>query len=290
MPSPWLNWLNPIAIQLGPVAIHWYGLMYLATFIFAFLFLKYSRAGKALPLEENQKDNLLISAILGIIVGGRLGYILFYNLPFYLQNPGKILALWEGGLSFHGGLIGTVIAIWLYLHFHNKKRRAAQKEILQLMQIGDVAVLIAPIGILLGRIGNFINAELYGRISENNQFCINFPSDPVYCRYPSQLFEAAGEGVLLFIVLYLLSRFTKILKHPGQLSAVFLLLYGLIRTFIEYSREPDAQIGYLLGGPGFLQGLSLGQLLSLLTSLAGLLLLAHLTQKKRRTAHSHTAK
>lgn len=282
MTSPWLNWLNPIAIQLGPIAIHWYGLMYLFTFIFAFLFLKYSRAGKALPLEENQKDNLLISAILGIIVGGRLGYILFYNLPFYLQNPAKMLALWEGGLSFHGGLIGTIIAIWLYLHFHNKKRRAAKQDIIRLLQIGDVAVLIAPIGILLGRIGNFINAELYGRISENNQFCVNFPSDPVYCRYPSQLFEAAGEGILLFAILYTLSRVTKILKSPGQLSATFLLLYGLIRTFLEYYREPDAQIGYLLGGPGFFQGLSLGQLLSLITALLGAFLLVHLTKKKAR--------
>ena len=283
MTSPWLNWINPIAIQLGPVAIHWYGLMYLFAFIFAYLFLKYSLAGKALPLEDNQKDNLLISAILGIILGGRIGYILFYNLPFYLENPAKMLALWEGGLSFHGGLIGTVLAIWLYLHFHNVKRRAAKQETTRLLQIGDVAVLIAPIGILLGRIGNFINAELYGRVSENNQFCFNFPSDPVYCRYPSQLFEAAGEGVLLFAILYALSRFTKILKTPGQLSAAFLLLYGLIRTFIEYSREPDQQIGYLIGGPGLFQGLSLGQLLSLITALLGALLLAEISRRKNQS-------
>jgi phosphatidylglycerol:prolipoprotein diacylglycerol transferase len=287
MESPWNNWINPIALQIGPVSIHWYGLMYLAAFVFAYLFLKYSRAGKALPLENNQKDNLLISAILGIILGGRLGYILFYNLPFYLENPAKMLALWEGGLSFHGGLIGTVVALWLYLHFHNR-RRAAKQELLRLLQIGDVAVLIAPIGIMLGRLGNFINAELYGRISENGQFCLNFPSDPVYCRYPSQLFEAAGEGALLFAILYALSRATKILAKPGQLSAAFLMLYGLIRTLIEYSREPDAQIGYLTGGPGFLAGLSLGQLLSLLTALFGALLLAWLNRPALKSKAHHS--
>lgn len=284
MPSPWLNWINPVALQIGPLSVHWYGLMYLLTFIFAYLFLKYSRAGKALPLDSNQKDNLLISGILGIILGGRIGYILFYNLPFYLQNPLKMLAVWEGGLSFHGGLIGLVAAIWLYLHFHNKKRRADKQEIIKLLEVGDVMALIAPIGILLGRIGNFINAELYGRISENNQFCINFPSDPVYCRYPSQLFEAAGEGVLLFAILYILSRTTKILKYPGRLSGAFLMLYGIIRTLIEYTREPDPQIGYLIGGPGFFQGLSLGQLLSMITALLGALLLAYLTQKNRKSA------
>lgn len=290
MESPWNNWINPIALQIGPISINWYGLMYLAAFIFAYLFLKYSRAGKALPLEDSQKDNLLISAILGIILGGRLGYILFYNLPFYLENPAKMLALWEGGLSFHGGLIGTVIALWLYLHFHNRRRRATRQETTRLLQIGDVAVLIAPIGIMLGRLGNFINAELYGRISENGQFCLNFPSDPVYCRYPSQLFEAAGEGALLFAILYALSRATKILAKPGQLSAAFLMLYGLIRTLIEYSREPDAQIGYLIGGPGFLAGLSLGQLLSLLTALFGALLLAWLNQPADSTHHRGNSK
>lgn len=283
MESPWDNWINPIAMQLGPIAIHWYGLMYLTAFIFGYLFLKHSRAGRALPLENNEKDNLLISAILGIILGGRLGYILFYNLPFYLENPAKMLALWEGGLSFHGGLIGTVVALWLYLHFHNRRRRSHKRETMRFLQIGDVAVLIAPIGIMLGRLGNFINAELYGRVSENGQFCFNFPTDPVFCRYPSQLFEAAGEGIVLFAILYALSRATKILQNPGRLSAAFLILYGLIRTLIEYTREPDAQIGYLIGGPGFLAGLSLGQLLSLLTALFGALLLAGLTRRPHQS-------
>lgn len=281
------NWINPIALQIGPLAVHWYGLMYLTTFIIGYLLLKYSRQGRSLPLTELQKDNLVISIILGVILGGRIGYILFYNLPFYLQHPEKILALWEGGLSFHGGLLGVVISIALYIHFSNRagrkkstKEAPAQKH--NFLQIGDFIALVTPIGLTFVRIGNFINAELFGRVSPDRNFCLNFPADPDNCRYPSQLFEAAGEGILLFIILYTLSRQTKILQKPGRLSAAFLIIYGFIRTFLEYFREPDPQIGYLIGGPGFLAGLSLGQLLSLLMILAGLLMFTHLKKNPRQ--------
>jgi len=283
MPNPWLNWISPIALQIGPVAIHWYGVMYLLTFIISYLFLKYHRLGKALPLDESQKDNLLISIILGIILGGRLGYILFYNLPYYLQNPGKIIALWEGGLSFHGGMIGSAVAIALYIHFHHRlHRKKGTTSTLTFLQIGDIAGLVAPLGLTLVRLGNFINAELVGRISPDGRFCLYFPSDPANCRYPSQLFESAGEGLFLFLILYMLTRRTSITKHTGYLSAAFLTFYGMIRIFLEYFREPDPQVGYLVGGPGFLAGLSLGQLLSVLTVLAGIIMFTWLRKKKHK--------
>ncbi len=284
MNNPWINWINPVALQIGPLAIHWYGIMYLITFFISYMFLRYSRAGKALPLDDGQKDNLLIFVILGIILGGRLGYILFYNLPFYLQHPEKMIALWEGGLSFHGGLIGSAVAITLYIHFHHKNhRKKGTTSTLHFLQIGDLTCLVAPLGLMFVRLGNFINAELYGRISPGGNWCINFPSDPANCRFPSQLFESAGEGLLLFLFLYILTVKTNILKHTGYLSAAFLTLYGLIRTFLEYFREPDVQVGYLLGGPGFLAGLSLGQLLSLLMALCGLALLARLSSRAKHT-------
>lgn len=256
-----MSWINPIALQIGSFSVHWYGLMYAITFLIAYFILKYHPLARKLPLHENNKDNLLVSIILGIILGGRLGYILFYNLNYYLQNPLEMLAIWKGGLSFHGGLIGTIIAVAIYAYLHRREKQL-------FLKITDIAVLIAPIGILLGRIGNFINGELYGRIASN--LCVNFPTDPNNCRYPSQLFESLGEGLLLGLLLHLLAHKTKIGTHPGLLSVIFLTAYGLIRFLIEYTREPDSQLGYLLGGAGFFQGLTLGQILSLLTSLAGL--------------------
>ncbi len=267
-----MNWINPIIFQIGPVSIHWYGLMYVLAFSFAYLFLQYSKIGKALKLNNTDKDNLLISAILGIILGGRIGYILFYNFNYYSKNWTKIFALWEGGLSFHGGLIGVIIAFLIYIHFHNKK----SSNKINFLKITDITVLIAPIGIFLGRIGNFINGELYGRINKTNSFCLNFPTEPLNCRYPSQLFEAFGEGLILFIILYLISKKT---TKPGVLSSLFLLFYGLIRFIIEYFREPDSQIGYILGQEGFLKGLSLGQILSLLTAITGFVLVLKFIKK-----------
>jgi phosphatidylglycerol:prolipoprotein diacylglycerol transferase len=271
--------------------------MYLITFIIGYILLKYSRPGRSLPLTSLQKDNLLISIILGVILGGRIGYILFYNLPFYLQNPGKIVALWEGGLSFHGGLLGVVIAIALYAFFSHRHQTGQSEKIpfrpilKSFLQIGDFAALVTPIGLTFVRLGNFINAELYGRVSPDHNFCLNFPTDPGNCRYPSQLFEMAGEGILLFIFLYLLALKTRILETPGKLGAAFLIAYGTIRTFLEFSREPDPQIGYLLGGPGFMAGLSLGQLLSLLMILAGQLMYSFIHRTHHKTASGkHTGK
>lgn len=274
-----MPFINPILIQIGPIAIHWYGLMYVITFLLGYLFLQKSRLGRQLPLNTTQKDNLLITLILGIILGGRLGYILFYNLSYYLQNPLKIIAIWEGGLSFHGGVIGTAIAIILYIKFYH---RAPNQTKLHFLNISDFTVLIVPIGIFLGRIGNFINSELYGRISPDHQFCLNFPTDPTNCRYPSQLIESFSEGLLLFIIIYFLSKQAKITAKRGRLTAIFLILYGLIRTIAENFREPDAQIGYLFSGivPGFV-GISLGQVFSILTILTGVIIMICITKRPR---------
>lgn len=178
-------------------------------------------------------------------------------------------------------LPGSAISIALYLKFHHHTETThPQKPKLHFLNIADFTVTVAPIGIFLGRIGNFINSELYGRISPDNKFCLNFPTDPTNCRYPSQLFESLGEGLMLFIIIYFLSKQPKITKHPGRLTAIFLILYGLIRTIIENFREADAQVGYLLSGviPG-LVGLSLGQIFSILTTLTGVIILVCVTKR-----------
>lgn len=259
------NWIDPIIFHLGPFALHWYGLMYALTFIIAYLFLQYSRKGKELELDSNQKDNFLIAAILGIIIGSRLGYVLLYNFNFYLANPLKIFALWEGGLSFHGGLIGTVLVIWLFTKYYK----------VSFLKIGDLAALITPIGIFLGRIGNFINAELYGRVA--NSFCLYFPTDPQNCRYPSQLFEAATEGLLTFILLYWYSRRYP-QARPGILGAAFLILYSLARISMEFFRQPDPQIGFLWGGA------TLGQILSVFLLISGLIMFIYLNRSSEKNS------
>lgn len=256
-------WISPIIFELGPLAFHWYGLMYAITFLLAYLIFQKSRPGLALPLSSAQKDNLLITMIVGLILGARIFYIFVYNFNYYWQNPAKIIALWEGGLSFHGGLLGVVIGALIYLKFHNSNSTTPIK----FFQIADLAALTTPIGIFFGRIGNFINAELYGRISPNNQYCLHFPTDPQNCRYPSQLIESFFEGLILFLIIFALhySGFKKHLKQPGQISGIFLIFYGLFRFIIENFREPDAQIGFILN-------LTMGQILSIITILAGLII------------------
>lgn len=250
-----MNWIDPVLLRLGPLQLHWYGFMYAMAFLIAYLLFQYSKPGKNFPLKAEQKDNLLIALIFGVLLGGRLGYILFYNLPYFLANPAKLIAVWEGGMSFHGGLLGVGLVIAIYSYKHQ----------LKFLQIADLACFCAPLGIFFGRLGNFINAELYGRISPNSQFCFNFPTDPANCRYPSQLFEAGLEGLLLFLILFIISRRPNL--KIGQITSLFLILYGTFRFMVEFFREPDLQIGYLLGI------FTLGQIFCLLMVLAGFILL-----------------
>lgn len=245
-------YFNPILFEIGPFQAHWYGLMYALTFIIGYLALHYSKAGKSLKLSTAKKDTFIFMTILGILLGARIGYILFYNLNFYLQNPAKILNVWEGGMASHGGLIGAAIAVYIFVKIKKTS----------FLEISDFIVTIAPIGIILIRIGNFINAELYGRIATS--YCIYFPSDPTNCRYPSQLFQAFLEGFILLIVILIIRKKT---KTPGILTSYFLILYGLFRIIGELFREPDPQIGFLYAN------ITQGQLLSGLMIIAGTILL-----------------
>jgi len=254
-----VNWpFNPVLFQIGPFQAHWYGLMYALAFISGYLYLVYSRAGKKLNLDIKEKDSLALYIILGVLLGGRIGYILFYNLGLYLANPAKIFAVWEGGMSFHGGAIGVIIALLFF---------SAGKNI-NFLAIGDFASEFVPVGVMLVRIGNFINAELYGRIATD--FCIYFPTDPTNCRYPSQLLQAALEGLILFLILFFVSRNT---KKTGLTSGLFLILYGFFRIIAELFREPDPQLGFIFSG------ITMGQLLSAIMIISGTLLIIYINRK-----------
>lgn len=247
------DWIfNPVMFQLGPFKAHWYGFMYALSFILGYLYLQYSKPGKRLDLSVKEKDNLLIVIILGVVLGGRLGYVLFYNLEFYFSHPEKILAVWEGGMSLHGGVLGVLLGMLLY----KRKKR------FNFWRLGDIITSFVPLGVMFVRIGNFINGELYGRIA--SEYCIHFPTDPANCRYPSQLFQALLEGLILFIILQVVIR-----KKPqdGIVSGLFLLLYGIFRIVAEFIREPDAHIGFLWNI------MTEGQLLSIFMVLAGAVLI-----------------
>lgn len=251
---------DPVLLQIGPLAIRWYGVMYALSFGGMFWYFARSQKMKKLGLTSADKENLWLSSILGVLLGGRLGYVLFYNLSYYFFHPLKIFAVWEGGMSFHGGTLGVIIGV---LWWCRKNRQSFLKVI-------DAIIVPLPLTLLLGRLGNFINGELYGRISSDGKWCLIFDTDPTYCRYPSQLLEAFGEGLLLFLFLYFVQRFT---KTPGILSALFLIGYGVVRFLIEFLREPDVQIGYYFGW------LTQGQILSALMILAGIIAIPILRKK-----------
>jgi len=252
-------YFNPVMFKIGPVEAHWYGFMYAISFLLGYLYLIFSKKGKL--LDDKLKDPFIIYVILGIVLGGRIGYVLFYNISYFLGNPAKIMAVWEGGMSFHGGLLGAIAALALFA----KKYKAG------FWKIGDIVTSFAPVGLFFAKIGNFINGELYGRIAQN--FCLHFPSDPGNCRYPSQLLEAFLEGIVLFMLLYFIGRKT---KKAGIVSAWFLVLYGIFRIFVEFFREPDAHIGFLFGI------MTEGQLLSGLMLICGITLLISIREKQKR--------
>ena len=252
--------IDPVAVQIGPLAIRWYGLMYLISFVLAYVVLS-ARAKKGqLRLDKNQLADLITWAAFGVLAGGRLGYILFYDLGYYLSNPLKILSVWEGGMSFHGGLIGVIAAVYLF----------SRKKGVPFMELGDSAALVAPIGLGFGRIGNFINGELFGRVTDAPWGMI-FPGQTLP-RHPSQLYESFLEGLVLFGILWVLDR-----RRPatGVLSGMFLAGYGTFRFIVEFFREPDSHIGYMLGI------FTRGQLLSLPLVLAGVALIVVAAKKGR---------
>jgi phosphatidylglycerol:prolipoprotein diacylglycerol transferase len=253
---------DPIAISFGPLAIRWYALAYIGGIVLGWL---YARAllrrdrlwGGPAPISVAQFDDFILWVTLGIIVGGRAGYVLFYNLPFFLQHPLEIIELWKGGMSFHGGFLGCVAAVILF----------ARKHRLPILSLGDITCAVAPIGLLLGRLANFINSELWGRLADPSlPWAVVFPNGGPAPRHPSQLYEAALEGIVLFVVLALMVR-GGALRRPGLILGTFVLLYGLARSFSEFFREPDPQLGFLWGG------LTMGMVLCVPMILAGLLIL-----------------
>lgn len=248
--------IDPVIFEFGPLQVRWYGLMYIVSFACAYLVLRYLSRRRVFPVAPREIEDLLVYCIIGLLAGARLGYCLFYNLDYYLVHPLKILAVWEGGMSFHGGLIGVVVVGVLFA-------RTRKKSFLMLADMGAVA---APPGLFFGRIGNFINAELYGRVTDAPWGMV-FPGAGPHPRHPSQLYEALLEGLILFVLLFFLSF--KV-QTRGMLIAVFLMGYGLARFFVEFFREPDAHIGFVLGM------LTMGQVLSLCMVAAGTALLVFL--------------
>jgi phosphatidylglycerol:prolipoprotein diacylglycerol transferase len=242
--------IDPVAFQIGRLAVRWYGLMYLLGFVAAYFLIRHLARLRKMPLTGEDLSDLLFYCMLGVILGGRLGYVFFYDAGFYLHNPLKILVVWQGGMSFHGGLVGVVLAGGYFCWKKGKPWKLT----------GDILATAATIGLGLGRLGNFINGELWGRDTDVPWGMI-FPGAGPLPRHPSQLYEAALEGVVLFSVLYLLHR-RKV--SPGVPLFSFLMLYGLFRMIVEQFREPDLHLGFLWGM------VTMGQLLSIPMILAGL--------------------
>lgn len=244
--------VDPIAFSVGPFSVRWYGLAYLAGIFIGWKYCMYL-VGKT-PNEKPHKDDIddfLIWAVAGIILGGRLGSVLFYNLEFYMTNPAKIIEVWNGGMSFHGGLLGVIVAM---LAFSYKRQ-------MNVFRLSDVIAAATPIGLFFGRLANFVNGELYGKPTDV-AWGMKFPDGGDIARHPSQLYEALLEGVLLFIILYVLRRCKP--HYTGLISGAFLIMYGVFRALIEFVREPDSHIG-LIG-----DFISMGQILCIPMIMVGI--------------------
>jgi len=244
--------IDPVLIKFGPLAVRWYGLMYIFGFVSSYLLVVHQIKKRALKIERTQVDDLYFYLILGLIIGARLGYVCFYNLSFYIENPLEVFVLWHGGMSFHGGLIGTFIAGYIVV----------RRKGIDFLTMLDIITPTVPLGLFFGRLGNFINGELFGKPSDM-PWAMVFPQGGNIPRHPSQLYEAFFEGLVLFIVLWL---YKERKKREGDVFALFLMLYGAFRFFCEFFREPDSQVGYILGI------VTMGQILSGSMLFAGLFL------------------
>ncbi len=254
--------INPILIDLGPVRVSWYGLMYVLGFFASYLLVRYQMKKKDFRISKLEVENLFFYLILGLIIGARLGYVLFYDLKKYLAEPLEIFAVWHGGMSFHGGLIGVLI-VGILFSWKNKK---------SFWKIADLFIVTVPIGLGLGRIGNFINGELYGRVTQVPWAMIFQTDEKLLPRHPSQLYESGLEGGILFLILW----FLKDKKLPeGALLAVFFSLYGLFRFILEFFRQPDPQLGFILGP------FTMGQILCSLMIIGGIVLFVYLKGRKQ---------
>jgi phosphatidylglycerol:prolipoprotein diacylglycerol transferase len=250
--------IDPVIFSLGPLQVRWYGLMYVLGFAASLLLVKLQIKKFGYRELAVHFENLNLVLIISMVLGGRLGYVLFYNLPYYLHHPSEILATWQGGMSFHGGLLGLILGGVIF----------CRKKELDFWRMADFYAVTIPIGLGLGRIGNFINGELYGRVTDVPWGMI-FPGGGPQPRHPSQLYEALLEGPLLFLLLW----FLKEKQNPpaswpsGSMVALFFILYGAFRIVVEFFREPDAHLGFIAAG------MTMGQLLSSIMIMAGIILL-----------------
>ena len=251
--------IDPVIFSIGPLAVRWYGLMYLLGFVGGFFAMCHVTRLRDFAISKEQISDLLFWGVLGVVFGGRLGYTLFYNADYYLANPLQIFYVWEGGMSFHGGMLGVATALLLFSYKHK----------IPFLLIGDLVVVAAPIGLGLGRIGNFINAELWGRVTTLPWGVVFTGAGPLP-RHPSQLYEAALEGLVLFFIIYLLHRRQARLGVP---SFAFLVGYGTFRFLVEFVRQPDEHLGFLSAGA------TMGQWLSLPMIIVGAAGLAYLLRK-----------
>lgn len=254
--------ISPVAFWIGSFPVRWYALSYLAGFLIGWKYcLSLVRVHDESGLRPNGEDidNFVSWAVFGVIIGGRIGYVLFYNFEYYLQNPAEIIMIMNGGMSFHGGMVGVIGAVIAYTYKHK----------ISILKLSDIVCAAAPIGLFFGRIANFINAELYGR-ETTAPWGVVFPGQ-TEARHPSQLYEAALEGIILFAILFVLSRRK---MSPGIVSGAFLLGYGIFRALIEFVREPDMHIG-LIGGV-----VSMGQILCLPMILGGCALILYASKKQ----------
>lgn len=248
--------INPIALKLGAISIYWYGIAYALGIILGIHVMKLlEERYKIACITSKDFDSLSIYIIIGIIVGGRLGYVCFYMPNYITEQPIEILRVWHGGMSFHGGLIGVSTAVWIFCLRYKKK----------LLAVTDLIACATPIGLFFGRIANFINAELYGKKTDV-AWGIIFPNTDLQPRHPSQLYEAFMEGVLLFLIMLIIVRIPNIRKQVGCISGIFLIFYSIFRMFVEIFREPDSHIGYVFNL------FTLGQLLCIPMLLLGLFL------------------
>ena len=236
--------IDPVIVTFGFVQIRWYSLAYVLGFIISLYLIKKINNKSSYSLSNKLIDDFFIWSVLGVIVGGRLGYVIFYQTIYTINNPISIFFIWKGGMSFHGGLIG----IFLSILFFSKYKK------INYFHLSDLVAVVAPIGIFLGRIANFINVELYGRIT-NFPFAIVYPNIDNMPRHPSQLYEAFFEGIILFVILIYYSKKNYNKNNFGLITSLFLILYGVFRILIEFLREPDGHIGL------FLNSISMGQLL-----------------------------
>jgi len=248
--------IDPVMIHLGPLAIHWYGVAYVVGLLVGWQYAIWIAKRFAPTITRVQIDDFMMWALAGIVIGGRLGHILFFELDRYLTHPLEIFMTWKGGMSFHGGMLGVIVAILLY----------CRKMSIPILHFADILSAITPLGLFLGRLANFINGELYGRVTDVSWGMV-FPYGGPFPRHPSQIYEAFLEGLMLLVIIHIGWRIAALRDVPGRLTGIFLLGYGIARTLVEFVREPEVIYGIF--GLDF----TMGQLLSLPMIIAGIYLI-----------------